>query len=134
MRYDDYNKYLTWFIDQCYYAKVDRLAGANNSAAAWTHLIKGGYEDHLALEDTIFAVNSALAAIAHILTGGLSTDGITYLSYTLLYSVNYRTICDGWAADSFRGRAETIAYIDRMRQLIWDEPFNAIWAARPEGG
>jgi len=57
-------------------------------------------------------------------------------SYTLslIPAMTYVDICNAWAKDSFRGRAETIAYIDRMRQLVWDEPFNVIWASRPEGG
>ncbi|GAI76277.1 unnamed protein product, partial [marine sediment metagenome] len=26
----------------------------------------------------------------------------------------------------------TIGVIDRMRQILWDEPFDLTWAARPE--
>ena len=68
---------------------------------------------------------------------GTITDQLTGFTWrTMLspYGLTYIDICNAWAADSFRGRAETIAYIDRMRQLIWNEPFNVIWAARPEGG
>lgn len=48
--------------------------------------------------------------------------------------ITYQAIVEAWAADDFAGRSVTIAFIDRMRQLIWDEPFNAVWAAKPEGG
>lgn len=48
--------------------------------------------------------------------------------------VTYQQICEAWAANDFEGRAVTIAFIDRMRQLIWDEPYSAVWAAKPEEG
>ncbi|GAI81142.1 unnamed protein product, partial [marine sediment metagenome] len=48
------------------------------------------------------------------------------------YSVTWKSICEAWLKDDFEGRAPTIAIIDRMRQILWDEPFNIIWAARPE--
>ncbi len=47
--------------------------------------------------------------------------------------LTWKTICEAWAKDDFEGRFHTIAFIDRMRQIIWDEPFNVIWAAKPEG-
>jgi hypothetical protein len=68
---------------------------------------------------------------------GTLTDRATNFKWrTMLspYALTYVDICNAWAKDSFKGRAETIAYIDRMRQLIWTEPFNVIWASRPEGG
>jgi len=40
--------------------------------------------------------------------------------------------CEAWDKDNFAERALTIAFIDRMRQLIWDEPFYVAWAARPK--
>lgn len=48
------------------------------------------------------------------------------------YELTAEKICEAWAADNFQARALTIAFIDRMRQLIWDEPFFVAWAARPE--
>ena len=48
------------------------------------------------------------------------------------YVLTWKKICEAWAADGFEGRAITIAFIDRMRQLIWDEPFKVVWAAKPE--
>lgn len=48
--------------------------------------------------------------------------------------VTVEAICEAWAKDSFKGRALTIAFIDRMRQLIWNEPFSIKWAAKPEEG
>lgn len=50
------------------------------------------------------------------------------------YELTATKICEAWAADGFEDRALTIGFIDRMRQLIWDEPFYVKWAARPESG
>ena len=50
------------------------------------------------------------------------------------YELTATKICEAWAANQFQDRALTIAFIDRMRQLIWDEPFYVAWAARPEKG
>jgi len=47
------------------------------------------------------------------------------------YELTATKICEAWAKDGFHDRALTIAFIDRMRQLIWDEPFFVAWAARP---
>lgn len=48
------------------------------------------------------------------------------------YELTAIKICEAWAEDNFEERALTIAFIDRMRQLIWDEPYYVKWAARPE--
>ncbi|GAJ11254.1 unnamed protein product, partial [marine sediment metagenome] len=47
------------------------------------------------------------------------------------YELTAIKICEAWADNDFGERALTIAFIDRMRQLIWDEPFYVAWAARP---
>lgn len=46
--------------------------------------------------------------------------------------LTWKTIVEAWVANDFEGRAMTIAVIDRMRQILWDEPFYIKWAARPE--
>jgi len=46
--------------------------------------------------------------------------------------LTWQAICEAWAANDFEGRTATIAFIDRMRQLIWNEPFFVEWAAQPE--
>ena len=48
------------------------------------------------------------------------------------FELTYIKICEAWAVNDFEGRGLTIAFIDRMRQLLWDEPFKIQWAARPE--
>lgn len=46
--------------------------------------------------------------------------------------LTWQAIVEAWAKDDFAGAGATIAFIDRMRQLIWDEPFYVNWAAKPE--
>lgn len=47
-------------------------------------------------------------------------------------TVTWQAICEAWVKDDFEGRFWTIGIIDRMRQIMWDEPFDLTWAARPE--
>lgn len=65
----------------------------------------------------------------------LLTD-ILQLNFAYTYDefpeVTYQSIVEAWIADDFEGRAITIAMIDRMRQIIWNEPYFVQWAARPE--
>lgn len=46
--------------------------------------------------------------------------------------ITWQSIVEAWIANDFEGRAATIATIDRMRQIVWNEPFYVAWAARPE--
>jgi len=48
------------------------------------------------------------------------------------YELTAKKICEAWAKDGFEDRALTVAFIDRMRQLVWDEPFYVAWAAKPK--
>ena len=51
---------------------------------------------------------------------------------TMSNGITWQSICEAWLANDFEGRGATIAIIDRMRQILWDEPFSIVWAARPE--
>lgn len=90
-----------------------------------------------------------LWAVQHILDGALCIIGRgeepadkNYLDKALVKAwqytteefpeVTYKAICEAWGKDDFEGRAVTIAFIDRMRQLIWGEPYFVAWAAKPE--
>lgn len=89
-----------------------------------------------AIEHLIEAVNYNLYATYYIL--------VRNTAYTPNYAVPYffinhtdgvltwKAICEAWIKNDFEGRAPTIAIIDRMRQILWDEPFSITWAARPE--
>ena len=69
----------------------------------------------------------------------LSRKTYTDYHYRILHSfglvggdeLTWQAICEAWAANSFEGRAGTIAFIDHMRKLLWNEPFNAVWASGP---
>jgi len=45
--------------------------------------------------------------------------------------LTWKAICEAWIKNDFEGRAATIAIIDRMRQILWNEPFSVQWAAKP---
>jgi len=46
--------------------------------------------------------------------------------------ITWKSICEAWVKNDFEGRFWTIGIIDRMRQIMWDEPFDLTWAAKPE--
>ena len=92
--------------------------------------------DHAAMSYIIHAGQ----LIAYALRSMLTEHDVQGWTYALPYYLeNYaggditaKAICEAWAKDDFEDRALTIAFIDRQRQLLWDEPFRVVWAARPE--
>ena len=46
--------------------------------------------------------------------------------------ITWKSIVEAWAKDDFEGMKWTIATIDHMRKLMWDEPFDIVWAAKPQ--
>lgn len=60
---------------------------------------------------------------------------VWYSSLLGLYNkeveITWKAICEAWVANDFEGKEWTIACIDRMRVLMWDEPFSIQWAASP---
>lgn len=101
-------------------------------------------EDHTAIDKLITAGQNICASITSILDKELGSWPHYTLIYALWwcweyetqempeYELDWKKICEAWIANDFEGRAVTIAVIDRMRQILWDEPFYAVWAARPE--
>lgn len=109
---------------------------------AESHTIDAGVhwvfdEDHLAIQDLIYACEDLADAV-------LNHAGLVQPFYPLsplewylspannCAGVTWQKICLAWAKSDFEGRAMTIGFIDRMRQLLWDEPFYIAFAARPE--
>ena len=45
--------------------------------------------------------------------------------------VTWEAICSAWIKNDFEGRQWTIAMIDHMRKLLWNEPFDVVFAATP---
>jgi len=89
-----------------------------------------------AIEDLTWGVIYLHYAVASLI---YRTDGNDRYADILYYLENYaggeltwKTICEAWVKDDFEGRRWTIACIDHMRKLMWDEPFTIQWAAKPE--
>ena len=103
-----------------------------------------GLNDHAAIDDIIKAVHWTNVGIDYMLDKYSGSSPYYRLAkihrlcweYTIYeppeYELTWIKICEAWAANDFEGRKVTIAFIDRMRQLIWNEPFHVAWAARPE--
>lgn len=93
-----------------------------------------GGDDHEALGWIIAAVNNHIAGSNplgwfwadpegdHSLVGFVEQYGL----------VSWQTIVAAWVSNSFEGRRWTIATIDKMRQMVWEEPFNVLWSSTIE--
>ena len=131
-------------LDQIKYNTSSAFSKADSAGdfatAAWAH--HDLHQDHDAIYDLIRACSDLASAIKYI-----SFAYAPFYPYGALHfyldpsredscivppELTWKSIIEAWAKDNFEGRFHTIAFIDRMRQLIWDEPFNVIWAARPE--
>lgn len=103
-------------------------------------------EDHLAIGDITNSLWMIIQSVSHFLSGSGSNPLPPYLPTILRlcweydvedmpeyeeFELTVEKICEAWAKDDFKGRALTIGFIDRQRQLLWDEPFFVAWAARP---
>lgn len=91
--------------------------------------------DHAALGSLIYAVMYNLDACLQLLAIAPCDDpdySVLWCLKNIGKQITWRSICEAWAANDFEGRMVTIAFIDRMRQLLWNEPYSAQWAARPE--
>lgn len=77
--------------------------------------------------------NDAVGFLAYQSSGCLrDADILHFLDYFSGGEVTWQAICEAWVKDDFEARFWTIGVIDRMRQIMWDEPFDLTWAARPE--
>ncbi|GAJ06186.1 unnamed protein product [marine sediment metagenome] len=104
----------------------------SKESEAYTHYMAG--EVLPCLYDTLFAISHLSAAMTWLTYQTTDNPKSADLLYYLdnYAGVSWKAIVEAWSADDFEGAGITIAFIDRMRQLIWDEPFNVIWAAKPE--
>ncbi len=118
------------------------IAGYNN-AFGYAQLAESYADDayiHMLLnEDRL--MNTAMINSLHMLVNGLWTLAYPYNDcdpkfavpfYLKNYAVTWQKIVESWSFNNFEGRMPTIAFIDRMRQLLWDEPYFVAWAAEPE--
>lgn len=113
---------------------------ASHFSDAWTQW--GIPDDHKAIQRILWGLDDLLNGCRHIIGDAASPYhyDILFMVHQLCWEwttedipeVTYKAIAEAWIKDDFEGRAITIALIDRMRQILWDEPFSVIWAARPE--
>lgn len=92
-------------------------------------------DDHAAIEHILEACFTFFAAIGKLVSKDTNYDPPYLNCYMWEHcsgEVTWKAIVEAWIKNDFEGRAPTIAVIDRMRQIIWDEPFSVLWAARPE--
>lgn len=87
-----------------------------------------------AISFNIVAHQRMQSAITGLLNSWETADPSWALPYYLRHYTlwDYRSINESWFENNFRGAGPTIAFIDRMRQLLWDEPYFVAWAAIPE--
>lgn len=116
-----------------YYWAWNRYVQANNH---WTWALEwyDAGNDHAALGEVIQAARQLTYGIGELASYNVAYTPPTLIPYYFTYhaDVTYQSIVEAWAANDFEGRAVTIAFIDRMRQLIWSEPYFVAWAAKPE--
>lgn len=124
------------------YARQHVLDFVVDNQAAMTHWQAG--QDHECLYD-LMAACVHLQQSCHYLTTRRTDYGHSFSEYGTILLVHllqdndyapdlivrWYQICSAWTKDDFEGMEWTIACIDRMRQLMWDEPFNIKWAASP---
>ena len=111
--------------------------------AAWTDIPDPVDRSHFS--DLCTAVDRLLAGLNYTIDYNQSAYDQSYMYESIYwawkevpagdeYELTWQKICEAWAANDFEGRAVTIAFIDRMRQILWNEPFSAQWAAKPDLG
>lgn len=107
----------------------------NGETATWENMYQGyfcnlsGYSDYLMKVHEVTISRNTYVAIKLLID---KCNALQTQLDALGNGLTWQTICEAWAANDFEGAAFTIAFIDRMRQLIWDKPFYAAWASKPE--
>lgn len=135
-----YRNHVLAYNSSCAIARGHYADAEANLTEAW---VWWGIGDFLGWQYwIILAFESHLAGSRELLDEGGRGVEYQHLLQALLYSwewnteklpeVTWQSIIEAWIKDDFEGRAWTIGVIDRMRQIVWDEPFDLTWAARPE--
>jgi len=128
----------------CESAKADLLThygqAYDGAYSAYFEILDGYNEwnygtDHDAIGHLLDACTLFFGCIWKLCSKDTNYDPPYLNSYLWEYgsgAVTWEAIVEAWISNDFEGRAPTIAVIDRMRQILWDEPFRVTWAARPE--
>ncbi|GAI67287.1 unnamed protein product [marine sediment metagenome] len=130
----DYTSYVIAVHNSAY---TDYSNADSDITYAWIEWNKP--DDHKAIGRCINAVEHILAGSLKVVGHGESPGHANWLYYALSSSFaaqfenwpkpHWKIICEAWAENEWEGMKWTIACIDRMRQLMWDEPFDIQWAA-----
>lgn len=111
------------------YAAVETTAAAFDVSVAESDWWFG--DDNAAIGNLIQACYHITDALAGLNVYG-EDPGPTHFEADFLGKyclTTWKSIVEAWLRDDFEGRAWTIAVIDKMRQLIWDEPFDITWSS-----
>lgn len=137
---NQYKEYVDALWFNYAYAGGDFNDAETDISLAWVQW--GQPDDHEAIQKTLWAVQHILDGVRCIIGQGDPPANINYLDkalftawqYTIedLPVVTWKSIVEAWMKDDYAGREWTIAVIDRMRQILWNDPFNIMFAARPE--
>lgn len=115
-------------------AQTNYYSCMSKESEAYTHYLAG--EVLPCIFDILLCLGYLRAAIGWLAyqtsDNPYSADMIYFIADFAGVPVTWQSICEAWGKNDFEGRATTIAFIDRMRQLLWDEPFSAVFAAKPE--
>jgi len=114
--------------------QTNRMLCVQHEGFAYTHWVAGETQDCLYdILMCLFYIDAALAYTAYKTTGhGFKADMIYFLDTFAGGEVTWQSIVEAWMVNDYEGRTWTIGVIDKMRQILWDEPFNLTFAARPE--
>jgi len=86
------------------------------------------------IADTFTQVDVNLSRLGDSVRGHLD-DALWYINnnaFEKAEALTWQSIIEAWMVNDYEARTWTIAIIDKMRQICWDEPYNIIFAARPE--
>lgn len=132
-----------WDTHDEWLARLDEIDDRQKTFFNWSYdILEEAYEYYWAADyngaliRTMNCVYYMLQSMGLFLFGSETSQARYFLS-TYFHNfaageITYKAICEAWGKDDFEGRAVTIAFIDRMRQLLWDEVYSATFAAKPE--
>lgn len=87
--------------------------------------------------DYMLLAASRIKSASNYLYGGITDywdyekEALEWIDENIGGEITWKDICEAWAKDDFEGKEWTIAIIDHMRKLMWDEPFKIVWASKP---
>ena len=135
-----YKYYTDELYSDWFWAWTELVDAKADITSAW--VFWGIPNDHLCLQRVLWALDHFIDGVLLMNSHAGSTSYQNYLRAAMVKAWEYETetlpevtwesIVEAWMKNDYEGRVWIIGVIDRMRQILWDEPFNVIWAAEPE--